>query len=70
MLRQETRSWRSELQRRLDREIPTTMQVLGGEEAPQIVPQDHAHCDLFFGPYGTSPIMGLHFETTDDTATS
>jgi hypothetical protein len=72
MLRLETRSWRTELQRGLDREAIATMEVVSGESAEELLqvrPQDHAN-GLSFGPYGTSPLMGLHFETTDDTATS
>ena len=71
MIRLESRSWRSELQRRLDRETVAraSMQVGGGEETLQVRPQDHA-TGLAFGPYGTSPLKGLHFESVDDTATS
>jgi hypothetical protein len=67
----ETRSWRSELQRRLEREMLATMEVVcGGEETLQVTPSDLAQAKLNFGPYGTSPLSGLHFETADDTATS
>ena len=69
-MRLETRSWRSELQRRLEREMVATMEVVSGEESLQVTPQDLAHAKLLFGPYGTSPLAGLHFETINDTATS
>ena len=69
-MRLETRSWRSELQRRLEREMLATMEVVCGEEVLQVTPHDHAQSRLHFGPYGTSPVSGLHFETIDDTATS
>ena len=70
-MRLETRSWRSELQRRLEREMLATMEVVCGEETLQVTPRDHEQSNkLLFGPYGTSPVSGLHFETTDDTATS
>ena len=66
----ETRSWRSELQRRLEREMLATMEVVSGEERLQVTPADYAPSRLNFGPYGTSPVSGLHFETINDTATS
>jgi hypothetical protein len=69
-MRLETRSWRSELQRRLEQEIRATMEVISGEEDLQVMPNDHPQTRLNFGPYGTSPISGLHFESADDTATS
>jgi hypothetical protein len=71
MSRLETRSWRSELQRRLEREILATMEVISGEESLQVGPQDLAQArPLHFGPYGTSPIVGLHFDNAEDTAAS
>jgi hypothetical protein len=63
------RSWRSELQRMLDREIEATMQIMRNEESLQVRPEDHRD-GLLFGPYGTSPVSGLHFENADDSATS
>jgi hypothetical protein len=69
MMRLETRTWRTELQRTLDREAIATMEVVSGEESLQVRPQDH-NDGLTFGPYGTSPLTGLHFENGDDTATS
>ena len=71
-MRLESRSWRSELQRRLEREMisAATMEVVTGEECLQVTRDDHAQFRLHLGPYGTSPIRGLHFETSDDTATS
>jgi hypothetical protein len=70
MSRLETRSWRSELQRRLEREILATMEVISGDEDLQVTPHDHAQSKLLFGPYGTSPVSGLHFENGRDTATA
>ena len=69
-MRLETRSWRSELQRRLERDMLATMEVTSGEETLRVTPRDHAHTGLHFGPYGTSPLSGLHFENGRDTATS
>ena len=71
-MRLETRSWRSELQRRLEREMlpVATMEVVSGEECLQVTPDDHAQFRLNYGPYGTSPVSGMHFETANDTATS
>ena len=71
-MRLESRSWRSELQRRLEREMisAATMEVVTGEESLQVTPNDYAQFHLNYGPYGTSPIRGLHFETSDDTVTS
>jgi len=62
------KSWRSALQRQLDREAVATMEVVSGEQTLQVTPQDHSSAGLSFGPYGTSPLRGLHFEAPDDTA--
>jgi hypothetical protein len=71
MIRFEGRSWRSELQRLLDREAAATMEVCSGEECLQATAQDAAKSSsLNFGPYGTSPISGLHFDAAQDTAAS
>ena len=71
----ETRSWRTEIQRRLDREAIASMEVVaGGEDSLQVTPDDHVTYSttggLTFGPYGTSPLSGLHFENAEDTACS
>ena len=63
------RSWRSELQRMLDREVQAATELIRREESLQVRPADLVN-GLSFGPYGTSPVHGLHFETADDTATS
>jgi hypothetical protein len=69
--RGETRSWRSELQRRLDREALVTMEVVSGDESLAVTDEDlAASTGLSFGPYGVSPLHGLHFDNAHDTAAS
>jgi hypothetical protein len=66
----ETRSWRSDLQQRLEREMLATMEVVcGGEESLQVMPAD-AQFRLHLGPYHSSPLSGLHFDAPRDTASS
>ena len=69
MMRFETRSFRSELQRRLDADSANlvSMGVCAGEELLQVNEQDIvANPGLHFGPYGVSPISGLHFDPGND----
>ena len=69
MIRFETRSFRSELQRQLDAESANlaSMDVYAGEELLQVNEQDIAlNPGLHFGPYGVSPISGLHFDPGND----
>ena len=61
------RSSTSTLQQRLSTESAATMEVFCGEESSS---DRNDHVGLSFGPYGASPLRGLHFDTTDDTATS
>ena len=72
MVRFETRAFYSELQRQLSRDSAggvATMEVVSGEDALQVTRNDRP-TGLSFGPYGSSPISGLHFDVADDTATS
>lgn len=62
-------NWKTELQRILDREALATMDLIKAEDALQVTQNDHS-TGLRFGPYGQSPISGLHFDTSDDTAAS
>lgn len=62
-------SWKSELQRILEQEAIATAEIVTREDCLQVTPRDHAP-GLSFGPYGTSPLKGLHFEAADDTAAS
>ena len=55
------------MQQRLDRESTATMDVVAGDERfEREEPQTH----LLFGPYGASPLRGLHFDVADDTVAS
>ena len=66
------------LQQQLDLEgALATMEVVSGEDPHQ--PDDAAKngrqaddppVDLKLGPYTVSPLRGLHFDTSDDTAAS
>ena len=68
----EPRSWRSEMQRRLEREMLATMEVVSGEEgfhALQVTPADDAHSSLHFGSSGSTRVGGgggLHFDVFED----
>jgi hypothetical protein len=58
--------------RELEREI-MTMEVVSGDEtsASSLPTQDVPLPDrLAFGPYGITPLRGLHFDAETDTATS
>lgn len=81
MGRFQTLDWGSSvLQRRLDRESAATgaggvatMEVSAGEnhESPAAADDEaDANDDVILGPYRCSPLQGLHFMTTDDTAAS
>ena len=61
------RSSNSMLQQRLASESAANMEVFCGEESSS---DRSDHVGLSFGPYGASPLSGLHFDTADDTATS
>lgn len=56
----------STLQQRLSTESVGNMEVCCGEESGE----RNDHVGLSFGPYGASPLRGLHFDTSEDTATS
>ena len=61
--------WQTRLQRRLDREAVATMEVACGEEVVAGDESDRSR-QLKFGPYGASPLSGLHFDTPNDSAAS
>ncbi len=77
MVRFETHAWSSRLQHRLDGDSFATMEVSSGDaatdagagmadESSATAPGD----GLTFGPYGSSPLRGLNFDTSTDTAAS
>ena len=47
-----------------------TMEVSAGEEPPEADDTFIAKSPLTFGPYNVSPLIGLNFDTADDTAAS
>jgi hypothetical protein len=51
--------------------VEATMEVVAdaGEDALQVNAADRP-TGLNFGPYGVSPLSGLHFDAPDDTAAS
>ncbi len=61
--------WQTRLQRRLDREAVATMEVATGDEPTAGDETDRCN-QLKFGPYGASPVSGLHFDTPNDSAAS
>ena len=75
MIRFETRSFYSELQRQLNADAThhlSTMEVVAGEDLLQVTREDHetAPQGLSFGPYGASPLSGLHFDSPEDSVAS
>ena len=66
---------RAKAARELERQI-MTMEVVSGDDAPDSAAADAAaHAielpdRLAFGPYGITPLRGLHFDNAHDTATS
>ena len=56
----------STLQQRLSSESVGNMEVCCGDETCE----RNDHVGLSFGPYGASPLRGLHFDTAEDTAAS
>lgn len=67
MLRLVEEDWTARLQARLreDSEAHREGHDEPAEESPR-----RGDDRLHFGPYGSSPLSGLHFETADDTAAS
>ena len=61
--------------RELERQM-MTMEVVSGDDAPESAEQDAASEPielpdrLAYGPYGITPLRGLHFDNAHDTATS
>jgi len=61
--------------RELERQI-MTMEVVSGEETPEGTAAESQRLDvpmpdrLAFGPYGITPLRGLHFDNAEDTAAS
>jgi hypothetical protein len=66
---------RAKAARELERQI-MTMEVVSGEETPEFAEQNAASQPielpdrLAFGPYGITPLRGLHFDNAHDTAAS
>jgi hypothetical protein len=73
MVRFETRSFYSELPRQLNRDSGAGVEAMDvaadTENALQVNPADRP-TGLSVGPYGVSPLCGLHFDAPDDTAAS
>jgi hypothetical protein len=70
---QQGKSWKSELQRLLEREAIATAELVSREDCLQVTQRDLDRAGqggLTFGPYERSPLKGLHFESADDTAAS
>jgi hypothetical protein len=61
---------RSAFQRMLDTETVATMEVACGEDVLQVTENEKSASGLSFGPYGASPLRGLHFDAADDSAAS
>jgi len=68
MLRLVTEDWAARLQARLREEATTALEATAGDECAE--PSARTDEGLVFGPYGHSPISGLHFDAADDTAAS
>ncbi|MEA2710752.1 MAG: hypothetical protein QOF78_3353 [Phycisphaerales bacterium] len=58
--------------RESERQIFMTMEVVSGDETGQLSPDEMATIanHLNFGPYGITPLSGLHFDSEKDTAAS
>ena len=67
MLRLVEEDWTARLQARL-REDSEAYRESPDESADETAKRGDDR--LSFGPYGSSPLSGLHFETADDTAAS
>ena len=61
---------RSAFQRMFDAETVATMEVACGEDLLQVTETEKSSSGLNFGPYGTSPLVGLHFDADGDAAAS
>ena len=71
MVRFESHTWTSALQERLSREAQAAgLELLDGGEEIIAAPSRQGDDQLTFGPYGTSPVSGLHFENVDDAVAS
>ena len=55
--------------RELERQM-MTMEVVSGEETPESAEPIELPNRLAFGPYGITPLRGLHYDNAHDTATS
>jgi len=70
-----TRMSRAKAARELERQI-MTMEVVSGDETAEMADGSAASQPiempnrLAFGPYGITPLRGLHFDNARDTATS
>ena len=70
MVRFNSHTWTSALQERLSREVDVVEASVVASADDIVAPPRQWDDRLTFGPYGTSPISGLHFENADDPAAS
>ena len=70
MLRLVTEDWTAILRERLREDADRLREVEQSHGELVAQAQSRAPEGLIFGPYGSSPISGLHFDTADDTAAS
>ena len=50
---------------------PAMEMVIGDDGEPEILLEPHFdEAGLHFGPYGSDPVKGLHFQSPKDTAAS
>ncbi|HYO08040.1 MAG TPA: hypothetical protein VER17_03645 [Tepidisphaeraceae bacterium] len=78
MVRFNSHTWTSALQQGLDRDAQRSggtygwsdISGLAGTSEELATAGRQADERLLFGPYGASPLSGLHFEAADDTAAS
>ena len=68
MLRLVTQDWTEILRERLREDAGRVREAEKVE--PVAEAQSRGGEGLIFGPYGSSPISGLHFDAADDTAAS
>jgi len=70
MLRLVTQDWTEILRERLREDAGRVRNAGQGRVEPIDEAQSRGGEGLIFGPYGSSPISGLHFDAADDTAAS
>ena len=70
MLRLVTQDWTEILRARLREDAGRVREIEQGQGEPAGESEPGPREGLIFGPYGSSPISGLHFDAADDTAAS